>query len=126
MLQAARPFIRPVHPDHKLISFFEQINTAFRTAPREANADTESLVKSPTALTRIVTQAADSLQRPGTPPSPNVIALFDTSGSGVLSKATSLLPMAGFFGNDPTAPTAKTNGPTVGTCRSSRRSANAG
>ncbi len=85
MLHAAEPFIRQFTQTTNLVSFFEQINTAFRTAPREANADTESLVNSLPALTRIVTQATDSLQRSGTPPSPNVIALFDTSGSGVLS-----------------------------------------
>jgi hopanoid biosynthesis associated RND transporter like protein HpnN len=85
MLHAAQPFIRQFTQTTNLVSFFEQINTAFRTAPREANADTDSLVNSLPALTRIVTQATDSLQRSGTPPSPNVIALFDASGSGVLS-----------------------------------------
>ena len=65
MIQAARPFIQQFTETTNLVSFFEQINTAFRTAPREANADTDSLVKSLPALTRIVTQATDSLQRPG-------------------------------------------------------------
>ena len=49
-----------------LVSFFEQINTAFRTAPRETNAQTESLVQALPVLTRIVTQANASLQMPGT------------------------------------------------------------
>jgi hopanoid biosynthesis associated RND transporter like protein HpnN len=110
MLQAARPFIHQFTQTTNLVSFFEQINTAFRTAPREANADTESLVKSLPALTRIVTQAADSLQRPGTPPSPNVIALFDTSGSGVLSNYITFASGRVFLVTTH-APNAETNGP---------------
>lgn len=71
------PFIRQFTPMTNLISFFEQVNTDFRTAPRETNAQTESLVQAIPALTRIVTQAADSLRRPGTPPSPSVTSLFN-------------------------------------------------
>lgn len=112
MLQAARPFIRQFTQTTNLVSFFEQINTAFRTAPREANADTESLIQALPALTRIVTQATDSLQRPGTPPSPNVIALFDTSGSGVLSNYITFANGRIFLVTTH-APNAETNGPTV-------------
>jgi hypothetical protein len=112
MLQAARPFVRQFTQTTNLVSFFEQINTAFRTAPREANADTESLMQALPALTRIVTQATDSLQRPGTPPSPNVITLFDTSGSGVLSNYITFANGRIFLVTTH-APNAKTNGPTV-------------
>jgi hypothetical protein len=70
------PFIRQFTQTTNLISFFEQINTAFRTAPRETNAQTESLVQALPVLQRIVTQAADDLQMPGKPPSPGVAALF--------------------------------------------------
>ena len=112
MLQAARPFVRQFTQTTNLVSFFEQINTAFRTAPREANADTESLMQALPALSRIVTQATDSLQRPGTPPSPNVIALFDTSGSGVLSNYITFANGRIFLVTTH-APNAKTNGPTV-------------
>jgi len=112
MLQAARPFVRQFTQTTNLVSFFEQINTAFRTAPREANADTESLMQALPALTRIVTQATDSLQRPGTPPSPNVIALFDTSGSGVLSNYITFANGRIFLVTTH-APNAETNGPTV-------------
>jgi hypothetical protein len=76
-LDDALPFIRQFTPTTNLISFFEQVNTAFRTAPRETNAQTESLVQALPALTRIVTQATDSLGRPGTPPSPSVASLFN-------------------------------------------------
>jgi hypothetical protein len=112
MLRAAQPFIHQFTETTNLVSFFEQINTAFRTAPREANADTESLVKSLPALTRIVTQATESLQRPGTPPSPNIIALFDTSGSGVLSNYITFAHGRIFLVTTH-APTALPNGPTV-------------
>ena len=70
------PFIRQFTQTTNLISFFEQINTAFRTAPRETNAQTESLVQALPVLQRIVTQADDDLQMPGKPPSPGVAALF--------------------------------------------------
>jgi hypothetical protein len=85
MLTAAQPFIRQFTQTTNLDSFFEQINTAFRTAPREANSNTESLVSSLPALTRIVTQATDSLQRSGTPPSPNIFTLFGGGEDAVLA-----------------------------------------
>jgi hopanoid biosynthesis associated RND transporter like protein HpnN len=77
------PFIRQFTQTTNLVSFFEQINTAFRTAPRATNAQTESLIQSLPALTRIVTQADASLNRPGTPPSPGVTALFDAGDEAV-------------------------------------------
>ena len=76
-LDDALPFLRQFTQTTNLVSFFEQINTAFRTAPREANAQTESLIQALPALTRIVTQATDCLERPGTPPSPSVTSLFN-------------------------------------------------
>ena len=85
MLRAAQPFIRQFTQTTNLISFFEQMNTAFRTAPRETNADTDALINSLPALTRIVSQATYALQHSGTPPSPNVMALFGGDESGVLA-----------------------------------------
>ena len=77
-LDDALPFIRQFTPATNLISFFEQVNTTFRTTPREeTNTQTESLIQALPALTRIVTQATDSLGRPGTPPSPSVASLFN-------------------------------------------------
>ena len=70
------PFIQKFTQTTNLITFFEQINTAFRTTPREANAQTESLAQSLPVLTRILTQANGALQMPGQPPSPGVAALF--------------------------------------------------
>ncbi len=75
-LDDALPFLRQFTRTTNLITFFEQINTDFRTTPRETNAQTESLIQAMPALTRIVTQATDCLGRPGTPPSPSVTSLF--------------------------------------------------
>ncbi|MGH7951829.1 MAG: MMPL family transporter [Limisphaerales bacterium] len=76
------PFIRKFTQTTNLTSFFEQINTAFRTAPRETNAQTESLVQALPVLARILKQANSSLQMPGQPPSPGVASLF---GAGDVS-----------------------------------------
>jgi hypothetical protein len=84
MLHAAQPFIQEFTRTTNLDSFFEQINTAFSTAPQDTNADTDALINSLPALTRIVTEATDSLQRTGVPPSPNVMTLFGNSESSVL------------------------------------------
>jgi hopanoid biosynthesis associated RND transporter like protein HpnN len=70
------PFIQKFTQTTNLVSFFDQINTAFRKAPREDNAQTESLAQSLPVLTRILTQANAALQMPGQPPSPGVAALF--------------------------------------------------
>src|SRR6266446_2154578 len=65
-----RPFIEQFTRATNLVSLFNMVNARFRTATRETNAQTESLVKALPALERIVTQADDSLKRSGTPPSP--------------------------------------------------------
>jgi hopanoid biosynthesis associated RND transporter like protein HpnN len=71
------PFIEKFAQTTNLISLFDQINTQFRTAKRETNAQNEALVKSLPALDRILQQARTSMIRPGTPPSPGVTALFN-------------------------------------------------
>ena len=76
------PFIRKFTQTSNLVTFFEQINTAFRTAPRETNAQTESLIQALPVLTHILAQADASLQMSGKPPSPGVAALF---GAGDVS-----------------------------------------
>ena len=76
MLHDDMPFIRQFTQTTNLVSFFEQVNLAFRTTPREENAQTESLVQALPVLTRILTQAAASLEMSGKPPSPGVASLF--------------------------------------------------
>ena len=73
------PFIQKFSQTTNLVSFFDLVNTQFRTAKREENAQNDALVKSLPALERILQQAQDSLGRSGTPPSPGVTALFDPS-----------------------------------------------
>ena len=70
------PFIQKFSQTTNLVSFFDLVNTQFRTAKREENAQNDALIKSLPALERILAQAQDSLERPGAPPSPGVTALF--------------------------------------------------
>src|SRR5471032_2391435 len=49
MLHAAQPFIEKFTRTTNLVSFFDQINTAIRTAPQDTNAD--ALINSLPALT---------------------------------------------------------------------------
>ncbi len=78
-LREYRPFLNRVVGTTNLGSLFQLINRQFRTAQRATNGENESLIGTLPALERIVSQARDSLVRPGTPPSPGVNALF---GSG--------------------------------------------
>ncbi len=71
------PFIRQFTRATNLDSLFGLINSQFLHAKRETNAENDSLVKAVPVLERIVRQATASLQRPGTPPSPGIYALFD-------------------------------------------------
>ena len=76
-LQDYRPFIEQFRRATNLVSLFSLVNRQFRTAKQEKSEQNESLVKALPALERIVRQAMDSLNRPGTPPSPGVTALFN-------------------------------------------------
>lgn len=78
-LQTFRPFINQFTKATNLVSLFDLVNTQFRTAPREANAQTDSLIGALPALGRILDEAADSLTQPGSPLSPGVTALFSDS-----------------------------------------------
>lgn len=62
-----------------LPSFFEEINTMFRTASNETNSQTESLVQALPLLTGILNQATYSINTSGKPPSPGVASLFSTN-----------------------------------------------
>jgi hypothetical protein len=108
------PFIRQFTQTTNLISFFEQINTAFRTAPREDNAQTKSLVQALPVLQRILTQANDDLQMPGKPPSPGVAALF---GAGDVSDVYLTLNHGRIFLLVTHPPTDTLNGEAIGKLR---------
>jgi uncharacterized protein len=87
ILQSDLPFIQKFTTATNFISFFEQINTQFRTASRETNAQTDSLVQSLPALESIVRQATASLERPGTPPSPGVMTLFAAGNEAAVTSS---------------------------------------
>src|SRR5438093_1416062 len=55
-----RPFIQKFTRTTNLASLFSMVNTQFRTASRETNAENESLIKALPALERIITQATGS------------------------------------------------------------------
>ena len=75
-LHEFRPFIQEFTKATNLVSLFNLINTQFRTAKQEQNAENESLVGALPALQRIVDGGTAALKRGGTPPSPGVNALF--------------------------------------------------
>ena len=75
-LKEYRPFIETFARATNLQSMFSLVNNQFRTATRQQNANTDSLVNALPALTRVVNLASDSLNRSGIPPSPGVTALF--------------------------------------------------
>ncbi len=74
-----KPFVQKFAVTTNLASLFQLVNTQFRTAKRETNAENDSLVAALPALGRIIGQAADAVVRPGTPPSPGLAALFGDS-----------------------------------------------
>ncbi len=70
------PFIRQFTQATNLDSFFSLINTQFRTAKQEKNAQNDAMINAVPALQRIVDQAIVSLSMPGVPVSPGIEALF--------------------------------------------------
>ncbi len=72
-----KPVLQQFTRATNLVSLFDMVNTQFRTARREANAENDALLKALPALERILSQATDGLQRLGNPPSPGINALFE-------------------------------------------------
>jgi len=71
-----RPFIEQFTQATNLVSLFGLINRQFLNAAQQTNHDDLSMVKALPALERIIRQATESLERPGTPPAPGINALF--------------------------------------------------
>ncbi len=76
-LKEYRPFLESFGQATNLNALFRLVNARFRTARREPAEASESLIEAIPALTRIVTQASASLERPGISPSPGITALFN-------------------------------------------------
>jgi hopanoid biosynthesis associated RND transporter like protein HpnN len=70
------PFIEKFTQATNLDTLFEMVNFQFLHGRREANKENEALVKAIPMLGAIANQAIAAIQRPGTPPSPGVTALF--------------------------------------------------
>jgi len=83
-----QPFIQQFSQATNLVSLFDTINWRFAHSKRETNADNAALVKALPVLERILTQATDSLLRPGTPPSPGVTSLFNTGEDAIAGRLT--------------------------------------
>ena len=76
-LQDFKPFLVQFTKATNLVTLFEMVNTQFRTASHEENAQNRALVRALPALEQIINQANDGLTRSGSPPAPGVISLFD-------------------------------------------------
>lgn len=70
------PFVRQFTTTSNLDSLFEAVNTEFRTAQPESNAQTDSLIQALPVLQGILQQARESLSLSGAPPPPSFAALF--------------------------------------------------
>ncbi len=82
-----RPFLQRFTHTTNLASLFGMVNTEFRTAKPEQNAENESMVKALPALERIVGEATGSLRRPGVPLSPGITALFSSGSTNATDTA---------------------------------------
>ena len=71
-----RPFMNQFTGATNMASLFRQVNTLIRQSGRDRSEKTESFVKALPAMERLLRMAAESLSRPGNPPSPGVEALF--------------------------------------------------
>ena len=87
-LHEYQPFIQRFAGATNLVSFFAQVNTQFRTAPRETNEQTAALVQALPVLERILTQANEALQRSGAPPSPDVTSLVNGGSDALAGRLT--------------------------------------
>jgi uncharacterized protein len=78
-LQDELPFIMQFTQTSNLPSFFEQINTMFRTARASPSDRTDSLIQALPLLSGILDQATTTMNTSGKPPSPGVASLFSTN-----------------------------------------------
>ncbi len=79
------PFIEKFSQATNLVSFFDLVNTQFRTSRKEETPETDSLMKSLPVLQEILKQARDGLDRNGTPPSPDMTAFFNPDNSAYIT-----------------------------------------
>ena len=80
-LQSELPFIMRFTQTSNLSTFFEEINTMFRTASGGTNTQADSLVQALPLLAGILDQATTSMSTSGRPPSPGAASLFSTNNA---------------------------------------------
>jgi uncharacterized protein len=78
-LRTYRPFLDQFTAATNLVSLINLLNRQIRTSEQSAAANAD-LINALPAIRRILDQAADSLARPGVPPSPGLAALFGGGG----------------------------------------------
>jgi len=83
-----QPFVQRFTAATNLVSFFDQVNTQFRTSARETNAQTAALVQALPVLEKILVQSSDALKRSGVPPSPGATTLFNAGGDMLEGRMT--------------------------------------
>jgi hypothetical protein len=79
------PFIQKFSEATNLVVFFDLVNTQFRTARQERDAQADSLMKSLPVLGQILQQARASLDRNGTPPPPDMAAFFNPGDAAYIT-----------------------------------------
>jgi hopanoid biosynthesis associated RND transporter like protein HpnN len=84
-LRTDLPFIEKFSQATNLVSFFDLVNTQFRTSRKEETPETDSLMKSLPVLQEILKQARDGLDRNGTPASPDMTAFFNPDNSAYIT-----------------------------------------
>ncbi|HEV2694712.1 MAG TPA: MMPL family transporter [Verrucomicrobiae bacterium] len=87
-LQQYQPFVQRFTTATNLTSFFDQINTQFRTSKRETNEQTAALVQALPVLEKILVQSTEALKRSGVPPSPGATALMNTGDDQLAGRMT--------------------------------------
>lgn len=83
-LSSELPVIEQFTLTSNLPTFFEQVNTMFRTSPAGTNAQTDSLIQSLPLLSDILDQATTAMKTSGKPPSPGVASLFSTNNPSAI------------------------------------------
>ncbi len=71
-----RPFLEHFSRATNLVGLVDMVNTQFRTAKQEDNAENRGMMDALPALQAIFDQASDAIRRRGVPPSPGLEALF--------------------------------------------------
>jgi hypothetical protein len=84
-LRTDLPFVEKFSQATNLVSFFDLINTQFRTSRQAETPQTDSLLNALPVLGEILRQARDGLQRSGTPPSPDMTAFFNADNSAYIT-----------------------------------------